>query len=852
METWLISPVEARLIPTLRNGETIVRIHETVASHVFTRPYTEEEIAELPPHMREAARRREILFEETRVRQIADGDSPITARRGDIVQLTLEFSVPPEATDGITSATLVVGSSVWDTMEVPIFCVVGRVSAVPAVVPDKIRAALAPGEVTSPFVTIPAAPSQGSVVAFVASEGTIPGTTPAGVPIRVIHLDHLAAYTEETNADGSVEQVETGRSNGWPPLPVVAGQMVQAHLNFAAPGSGLPNITEATLVIASPGWQLMEIPLRLIIGRIEVELVSGPVTISQGGNAEFVVFVYSRAGPGDEVHFSLEGDDGQFRIAPTTLRLNPGQRAVGRLTLFAAADVPVGSMAVTFVARVFEQMQVHRVPLQINVIPGGLSVGTAPWSITAKQGDTVTFEVFANSEGPARHLTFTPGVLPRGVRCDPVQLDVGPGHASRVQPMRFVIDRDAPIVEQAYTPILWSANGNSHSGILNLPLTIELNPEERVFRRDFTTPSGTALGGFAEIVIRNDGSYIFRGHIHDSGFDPYAFRVSVTVRSSTGSVSLAAFKSGNVAGTIGSGSRDFDWSDPPGTSDLIRATWPQLRDGTADFVFWYEDNGVLGTLEDLAVILGEFLVGAVVASPGIAAIIVIGSELGALTEIPFAHPSLLAGVAVMGGVYMLLGPGMLLPAAVVGAIAGAQLKTRRLRPSEIAEAAKVFGDTLPIDRILVTNLSRGDHAFCIPHIDGSILMGLGGVNDGQTDRFDDPMKHLEWRSTLIHELVHAWQIEHSTTLADMALSAAVNECRKLVGDDPYEVPTSFDGRAWSKFGFEQQAKIVEIWYFAAAALAAMNTPPSSTLDSVGAQNRWEFFYIQNNIRLGQM
>jgi hypothetical protein len=176
----------------------------------------------------------------------------------------------------------------------------------------------------------------------------------------------------------------------------------------------------------------------------------------------------------------------------------------------------------------------------------------------------------------------------------------------------------------------------------------------------------------------------------------------------------------------------------------------------------------------------------------------------------------------------------------VGIAAGAQLKTRRLRESEIAEAANVFGNTLPIDRILLTNLARGDRAFCVPHIDGSILIGMRG-GDGVTDRFDNPLKHLEWRATLIHELTHAWQIQHMTTLVELFWEAAANEFRS---DDPYAIPSSFDGRPWSKFGIEQQAKIVEMWYWTA-------TQISPTLDSPLARNYWSFPYIQNNIRLGQ-
>jgi len=843
--TRLTSPAaEARVIPAIRNGGATVRYRESILLQTVRRAYTEEEIRDLPLSQQGPARRGEILYEEVSSTTVS-GESSITVRRGDVVEFYVDISIPPGASEGITTATLVIESSAWESTELPIICVVGPASsAVPVVIPNKIHVALTPGESKTPFVMIPNAPSTGSVVAFVVNG--------AGV----IRLNRLIAFNQVVAEDGSVELVATGQSNGTQPLPVVARQMVQAHLDFTAPPTGFPNITEARLVIVSPRWAHTEIPLRLYIGRFEVEIVSGPVSISQGGSAGIVVSIRLWAGPGDVVQFSLDGDGGKIRISPVQLTVMPDPRhrpgvyplVATSVTLFAADDLPMGSMPITFVARAFEQLQVYRVPLQLNVIPGGLSVGTRPWSITARQGDNVAFEVFANSEGPAKNMTFTPGALPRGVRIDPVSFPVGPGRASRIEQVRMVIDRDAPLTDRGWTPILWSANNGTHNGSLNLPVTIILNPEERIFRREITTPSGTALGGFAEIIVRNDGTYTFRGHLHDSGLDPYAFRVSVTVRGSDGIVSVGAVKSGRVAGTLGSGSRDLDWEENK-SSPMLGIMWPTLRDATADFALWYDDRGVLGSLGDIAVALAEFIVGAVVVHPGVAAIIVLGSELGKLADMPLAHVPGLAGVVIAGGLVLLLGPSVVVPAVIAGIVAETQLNTRPLRTEEIAEAKKVFGDTLPIDLILLSNLSRGSTAFCIPLIDSTILIGLGGVNDGVTDRFENPMKHPEWRRTLIHELTHAWQIKWKTTVVEMVWSAAINETRSH--DDIYAIPSSFDGRPWSKFGFEQQAKVVDTWYMVADAVAQLTVPPSPTLDSPTALSFWAFPYIQNNVRLGQ-
>jgi hypothetical protein len=715
------------------------------------------------------------------------------------------------------------------------------------VVPETIRAALAPGEATTPFVTIDAAPSGGTLIACVLNGG------------GVIRLDHVITFTsvrrelteeeinqlpayppsirEDARRAGFLETVESGRSNGVQPLPVATGQMVQLHLAFAVPRRGFPNMTEATLVIDSPRWKRTEVPLRLTAGYMQVEVVSGPVTISQGGNAEIVVSVFSWSGPGDVVHFSLEGDGSKLRIAPTTLGVSPRQRASARLTLFAAPDTPIGSMAVTFVARVFEQIQIYHVPLEVNVIAGGLSVGTRPWSLTAKQGDTVTFEVFANSEGPAKNMTFTPGALAEGVRMDAVNFLVGPDRASQIRPVRLYIDRYAPTTDRAWNPILWSANNGIHSGTLDLPLTIELTPEERVFRQEITTPAGTALGGFAEVVIRNDGSYTFRGHMHGSGFDPYDFRIGFFLP--TPIITLADTFTGRVGGTIGGGPRDRDW-DQPGQNELIREHWTLIRNANCEFYKWYENTGVLGTLEEFIVTIGEFLVLRALAGPAAAAVLILGPELAKAADMPITSPRAVPGSIILGGVVMLFGPLAAIPTVVAGiAVAAADdVKSRPMHLSEIEEAKKVFGETLPIDRIRVTNLLKHGHlglggdprAFCSYNpIDETIILGMG--DNFHTEITNNPV--------FIHELTHAWQWAHEA-FSPAKMWGYIERLVMSAEEEAELYRMHSDGRPWRDFHSEGQAKAVELWY----------SMFRGRLDSVEARNHLFFRYIANNIRMG--
>ena len=118
-----------------------------------------------------------------------------------------------------------------------------------------------------------------------------------------------------------------------------------------------------------------------------------------------------------------------------------------------------------------------------------------------------------------------------------------------------------------------------------------LAADVRKFRRSITTPPGTALGGWVELTVAGDGSYQFKGHMHGSGFDPYRFRI-YAVLAEVG-FGVVAQKSGSVGGTIGGGSRNFNWSEE-GFSQPLRDSWSSV-DGAAFTVSKsYEDTGLIG------------------------------------------------------------------------------------------------------------------------------------------------------------------------------------------------------------------------------------------------------------------
>lgn len=360
-----------------------------------------------------------------------------------------------------------------------------------------------------------------------------------------------------------------------------------------------------------------------------------------------------------------------------------------------------------------------------------------------------------------------------------------------------------------------------------------LASDVRRFTDVISTPAGTALGGWVELDVAGDGRYTFSVHMHDSGFDAYSFRIQVFLRGDL--VGLSLRKSGSVAGTIGSGSRDFNQSET-GTSESLKVSWESLRDGQFEVVKAYEDTGVIGVAEDIAKDFLAFLLASTVVGAEIAAVVVIGAELGQMSGVNFARPDLVAGVLVAGATVLLCGPGFVIPAIIAGYIAGSQVKLRLLNEDEKNVARLVFADTLPFERIYITNIKApgSDRAFTTPMLDGSILVNLG-------DRYDHPLASTtdpdDPTPVFIHELVHAWQITYNTFAPEIMWEASVNHIK---GDSVYNFDWSRTGR-WADMNIEAQAQAVSYWFGSFHTIG---------LDSPAALNSPLYDYVANHIRLG--
>jgi hypothetical protein len=370
------------------------------------------------------------------------------------------------------------------------------------------------------------------------------------------------------------------------------------------------------------------------------------------------------------------------------------------------------------------------------------------------------------------------------------------------------------------------------------------------FHADITTPAGTALGGTVDLTLFSDGRYSFNVHMHDSGFDPYTFRVRCAVQAPNG-VHVLFQVSGHTDGTgsnpFGDVNRNFDHHEE-GVNPMAKLYWLDVRSSSISVSKSYEDVGALNTIEDIAKDLLGFLVADVTFGAGLALVIAASAELADSLDASFVGTGGLVGVAVAGGVVWVFGPSAIVAAVVAGVAAGAitdaMIKHRQMTSEEYRFASTVFRDTLPPrERFFITNLSHdGGRKYTWPNVDRSILLNLD-------DAFDDPMHYtdaIHGYSTkgqvFIHELVHAWQIRTKSFIPGLLCKAKLETGSYVPGPA---------GQPWSDFGLEQQAAIVDKWFGAHAKEWNEIEDLITKLDSEAAIRDPYFGYIANNIRLGQ-
>ena len=175
-----------------------------------------------------------------------------------------------------------------------------------------------------------------------------------------------------------------------------------------------------------------------------------------------------------------------------------------------------------------------------------------------------------------------------------------------------------------------------------------------------------------------------------------------------------------------------------------------------------------------------------------------------------------------------LGPIGLFAAIAAGSVAAAATAWRVLsRPLDQYErdiAVQVFGEVSWLDDVRLTTISvQGGRAFAFPGADGRTYLNLG--HRGFNAALDGTRSYPAIGQILVHELVHAWQMAHSKSLAAFLSHAAEVQIRNELGERVYDIGSA--PVVWADCNLEQQATAVDRWY------AGKRSPTCRQMDPEG-------------------
>lgn len=175
---------DGSLVATVSGGDSMIRLAYLAAYEVVQRSWTDDELLDLPPDLREAARQQG-YEEKIEVGKVQAGES-LAVRPGLFIQGVVEFAASVQGPQSI-AGTLIVQASPGDRAEVPLLFVIGSVRVeflvTPIVgvrfddVPVPVRVTLSGGAPTNdivlssadPWIDIPShtvsVPGDGSVTA---------------------------------------------------------------------------------------------------------------------------------------------------------------------------------------------------------------------------------------------------------------------------------------------------------------------------------------------------------------------------------------------------------------------------------------------------------------------------------------------------------------------------------------------------------------------------------------------------------------------------------------------------------------------------------------------------------------
>ncbi|WKB55313.1 hypothetical protein [Eleftheria terrae] len=320
--------------------------------------------------------------------------------------------------------------------------------------------------------------------------------------------------------------------------------------------------------------------------------------------------------------------------------------------------------------------------------------------------------------------------------------------------------------------------------------------------------------GWLSVTLRPDGSVRFQGHEHGEG-QSVDFRIVAHLTYGDtyqgGQTVLALPKSGHLGAKILSSSpRDVKWDETTHSED-VRRDFEEIERAARFDVAHERDGRITGLLEDAFDTMVKWTIGTVLFSTGIGKVVFLVTQLVAW---PLTG-SFSSGLRMIGGYLWLAGPNGTLYALLADGLARLGERQRLLtsaddpdragQPGEYEWAQAIFKGTLPArDRMVVTDTTGGRGAkFVFPGPGGKIYINL-------TDKWFERNTLMDQKpALLVHELVHAWQIEHNASNGAWLMDALWTQT--IHGTGGYEINLE-ELRPWGDYNLEQQAEIVEKWY----------------------------------------
>jgi len=391
------------------------------------------------------------------------------------------------------------------------------------------------------------------------------------------------------------------------------------------------------------------------------------------------------------------------------------------------------------------------------------------------------------------------------------------------------------------------------------------------FNSDVVTGGLSGLGGRVTLTFNSDNTYKVHFHMwNTSKATGYDYSVRAIFTASNGMM-FVSMHSGHVGAEDVIGSAAEDDYEETGIHPLLYENWPDILGGSMYETHEYSaSGGPLGELEDLAKEIAIIYTGGLAAGA-------VGSALGmtmALTkEAGKVFGGLGESVAVIGGVVVFnigIAAGAsvteaLFLATVAGIAAGAvtDLALVQQRPiyadeynfaNAMASGGSNYpsgnpgnnsvfmGQLPPMDKLRITNLCSPDkgRAFTIRGVDGLTYLNMGAAHDHLLDEAGN-QPYAKKGQLLVHELVHAMQIDHGNTWG-VICSGIVNQTKNYFVDDVYKFGDA--GPDWhsSYFNNESRAALVDHWFGGESKDDGKPMDPASPY----------YKYITQNVRTGDM